>query len=395
MKTFAQLLSCCCLIAVSCCNTASGAELKIHTDLSQKEKPPTVKVLLLKDTPSALVETRGGYSVYNAQNGLLLASSSSARRHSVSNQPDGITWDELFLGIFSIRIVPADAYGALLVNGIEYRGCVEVHGNQNNCNVINEVDVERYLKSILTFQLPEEIDSEVLEAAAIAARTYAYFCAHENHTQPWQIVAQDTGYQGSGLTLQNLPVEQAITNTRHVAMTFRGNVFPAAWTKNSAGKTAEFSAVFRKNVTAPRGVVLPLTAKERPRYGWFFEISKQQLAHIIGAQTIDDIALYQDKESEKIYAINLKSELGSRNVDFFTLQKALGSTKLKSNDFQIRVEGDKVCFTGYGEGHGVGLCLLSAKEYADKGENAQQILTHFFPGAQLHCGLPSDKEVKN
>lgn len=388
MKTFTQWLSYCCLIAVSCCNTASGAELKIHTDLSQKEKPPTLKVLLLKDTPSALVETRGGYSVYNAQNGLLLASSSSPRRHTVSNHPDGISWDELFLGISSIRIVPADA---LLIDGIEYRGCVEVHGNQNNCYVINEVDIERYLKSILTFQLPEEMDTEVLEAATIVARTHAYFCARENQNQPWQVVAQDTGYQGSGLTLQNLPVEQAITHTRHMAMTFRGNVFPAAWTKNSAGKTAEFSAVFRKNVTAPRGVALPLTAKERPRYGWFFEISKQQLAQIIGAQTLDDIALYQDKESEKIYAINLKSELGSRNVDFFTLQKALGSAKLKSNDFQVRIEGDKVRFNGYGEGHGVGLCLLSAKDYADKGENAQQILTHFFPGAQLHCGPPTEE----
>lgn len=392
MKTLTQCLSCCCLIAASCCNIASGAEFKIQTDLSQKEKPPTVKVLLLKDTPAALVETRGGYSVYNAQNGLLLASSSSPRRHTVSHHPDGISWDELFLGISSIRIVSADA---LLVNGIEYRGCIEVHGNQNTCYVINEVDIERYLKSILTFQLPEEGHSEVLEAAAIVARTYAYFCARENQSQPWQIVAQDVGYQGSGLTLQNLPVEQAITHTRHMAMTFRGNVFPAAWTKNSAGKTAEFSAVFRKNVTAPRGVALPLTAKERPRYGWFFEVSKQQLAHIIGAQTIQDIALYQDKESEKIYAINLKSELGSRNVDFFTLQKALGSGKLKSNDFHVCVEGDKVRFNGYGEGHGVGLCLLSAKDYADKGENAQQILTHFFPGAQLHCGQPSEEEVKN
>jgi len=388
------LLSCCSLALFSCLNTASAAELKIHTDISQKEKPATIKVRLVKDKPSVLIETKGGYFVYNAQNGLLLNSSSSPKRHTASLHPDGISWGESFLGISSIRIVPADT-SSLLIDGIEYRGCIEVHGTQKGCLIINEVDIERYLKSILTFQLGEEIHNEVLEAAAIAARTYAYFCAKENSSSLWHVDAQEVGYSGAGLTLQNIPVEQAINHTRNMAMTFRGNLFPAAWTKNSAGKTAEFSAVFRKNVQTPRGVALPMTAKSRPRYGWFFEISKQQLAQVVGSQRIDDISLYQDKESEKIYAVQLKSDTGSRSVDFFTLQKALGSAKLKSNDFQISIAGDKVRFSGYGEGHGVGLCLESAKEFADQGEKAQQILSHFFPGHQLHCGLPSEEEVKN
>lgn len=394
MKLTACLLTCCYLVALSCSNTASATELKIHTDISQKEKPATIKVRLIKDKPSVLIETKGSCYVYNAQNGLLLSSISSPKRHFAYPHPDGISWGESFLGISSIRIVPADA-SSLLINGIEYRGCIEVHGTQKGCFIINEVDVERYLKSILTFQLSEEIHSEVLEAAAIVARTHAYFNAKENSSSLWHIDAQDVNYSGAGLTLQNIPVEQAINHTRNMVMTFHGALFPAAWTKNSAGKTAEFSAIFRKNVQAPRGVALPMTAKSRARYGWFFEISKQQLAHLLGSQRIDDLSLYQDKESEKIYAIQLKSDMGSRNIDFFTLQKALGSTKLKSNDFQVSLTGDKVRFNGYGEGHGVGLCLESAKTFADQGEKAQQILSHFFPGYQLHCGLPSEEKVKN
>ena len=395
MKLIPSLLFCGCLLALSCLNTANASELKIHTDISQKEKPATIKVRLLKDKSAILIESKGACNVYDAQNGLLLSAGSCAKRHTASYHPEGLSWGESFLGISSIRIVPTEANGSILIDGIEYRGCIELYGNQKGCSLINEVDIERYLKSTLTFQLAEELHSEVLEAAVIVARTYAYFCAKENRSSLWHIDAQDADYSGSGLTLQNIPVEQAIHDTRHMAMTFRGTLFPATWTKNSAGKTAEFSAIFRKNVEAPRGVELPMTAQARPRYGWFFEISKQQLAKVVGSQKIDDISLYQDKESEKIYAVQIKSDMGSRNIDFFTLQKALGSTKLKSNDFHVRIQGHKVCFTGYGEGHGVGLCLESAKEFADKGEKAQQILTHFFPGYQLHCGLPSEKEVKN
>jgi SpoIID/LytB domain protein len=49
----------------------------------------------------------------------------------------------------------------------------------------------------------------------------------------------------------------------------------------------------------------------------------------------------------------------------------------------MEMKGDKIYFTGYGEGHGVGMCLLSASFYARKGEKAAQILARFFPKTTL------------
>ena len=81
----------------------------------------------------------------------------------------------MFPGIFQIRLVPADAQSTILVDGIEYRGCVEVYDFKGKLYVVNEVDIERYLKSIMTSQFINEIDEEVMDAVAITARTNAYF----------------------------------------------------------------------------------------------------------------------------------------------------------------------------------------------------------------------------
>lgn len=369
--------------AATVCLTPSlySARFEIPLDVSQKMKPATIKVLLSKNRKSVLIEAKGHYGVYDPDTHLLLASGSS-KKETVVFQPSGIIWGEQFADIPSLRFVPQDALSTILIDGIEYRGCVEVYAQADGLQVVNEVDIERYLKSTLTFCFTEELDNEVLEAVAISARTHAYYLMKNGPDALWHIAAQDAGYQGSALVLQNLQMEQAINNTRNMIMTFKGNPFPATWTKDSAGKTAHFTKIFRKDAPAPRAVSTPIAARERDSHMWLFEISRKELARIAGMQKMTDIGVFQDKDSHKVYALRFKADDKTHNIDFFTLQKALGAASLKSNDFQVEFKGDKVRFTGYGEGHGVGLCLLSAAFYADKGEKAREILGHFFPEVQ-------------
>jgi stage II sporulation protein D len=363
---------------------AYSAHKELLMDLSQNEKPATIKVLISQNKESLLVEAKGSYGVYDPVNQLLLCAGTVAKRERVTFHSDGIIWGEQFASIPSIRIVPQDAECTILVDGIEYRGCVEIRSVQGKLHVINEIDLERFLKSTLTFCFSEEWDNEVLEAVAIAARTQAHFLVSHDASASWHVSAKDADYHGSALTLQNLQMEQAIHNTRNMILTYKGASFPAAWTKNSAGQTANFSAVFRREIKSPQGVVAPVAAKERDKHIWSFEITKRELARVAGTQKVTDIALFQDKESKKVYAMRVKNgDEIIHNIDFFTLQKAIGDARLKSNDFTLEVKGEKIAFTGYGEGHGVGLCLLSAAFYADKGEKAQQILTRFFPNTQL------------
>lgn len=363
------------------------ADASAPVDLSVHCKPATIKVRIASHRQTALLEAKGSFSVYNPHTAFLLTSSRAAKRAPVSFSADGIVWKETFQNMSSIRVVPQDTQSTLLVDGIEYRGCIEIHAEPNGLLIVNEVDIERYLKSTLFFPFSDEMDREVLEAVAILARTHAHYAMRSHPDALFHVDAKEVGYEGNALILQNLEMYQAIEQTRNMILTFEGASFPATWTKDSAGKTADYARIFQTKIKTPQAVATPIAAKERDQHMWFFEISKKELAQRVFAYTamhkISDIGLFQDKQSHKIYAVRFKNEAQSQTLDFFTLQKALGNTLLKSNDFVMEIKGDKIYFTGYGEGHGVGMCLLSASFYADKGEKAAQLLNRFFPKTTL------------
>ncbi|MBS0652616.1 MAG: SpoIID/LytB domain-containing protein [Verrucomicrobia bacterium] len=377
------VIACSLCISAIAPSVAMSAATALPTDLSQQAKPATIKVLISRQKDNVLLEVKGRYIVYDPVTGLEVGNGISTKRAQVVPCQEGIQWKELFPGISQIRIVPGDSQSTILVDGIEYRGCVELYDVNGKLNIVNEVDIERYLKSVMTTQFSQECDEEVMEAIAIIARTNAYYLVNRKPNAYFHVEAQEVGYQGHALTLQNLHLDKAINNTRHVVMTYQHQPFAATWTKDSAGKTADYATIFRKAITAPHGVASPYAAYERPKHGWSFAVSKQELARIAGAAKVTAIDLYQDKNSEKVYGVRIKEGEKAHDVDFFKLQNALGANRLRSNDFTVKLNGDQIVFNGYGEGHGVGLCLLGALSMAEHGANTQKILATFFPDTKL------------
>ena len=383
MKPFKAILAAsfmtCALAPISL--RAVGMELP--TDISQKAKPATIKVLVSKQKDKVFLEAKGRHFIYNPLNGILLSEESSTRRHWVATGNHGLEWNELFPGIFQIRIVPADSRSTILVDGIEYRGCVEIYDLKGKLYAVNEVDIERYLKSTMASQFTAEMDEEVMDAIAITARTNTYYLASRKSQNYWDVESQEVGYQGYAVTLQNLDVDRAINNTRYMVMLYKGMPFPTTWTKDSAGKTADYATIFRKDVHTPHGVESPFAAHDRQKHVWTFSISKKELAKALGAVKVNEFDLYQDEKSQKVYGARLKDNDDVIQLDFAKLQTALGAARLKSNDFTLEANGDELIFKGFGEGNGVGLCLYSASAMSDKGDKAPKILASFFPDAKL------------
>lgn len=382
MKMIYALIATSLVLSPGTASLLSAKGIEMPTDVSQEAKPATIKVLLSKEKKTFLIEAKGNYRMYNPLTGLPITEGTSTKRRWLKSSENGLIWGELIPGMFQIRLVPGSPESTLLVDGIEYRGCLEIYDLNGKLHLINEIDIERYLKSTMTSQFPNEMDEEVMDALAITARTHAYYLSRRSSSY-WHVDATDVGYQGYGVTLQNLHVDKAIDNTRYMVMTYQGNPFPTSWTKNSAGKTADFATIFRKNVSAPRGVESAFAAHDREKNAWAFSISKEDLAKALGAVKVSEFDLYQDDHSQKVYGARLKAGSQTHQFDFTKLQAALGNTRLKSNDFKVEVNGDKVIFKGFGEGSGVGLCLFSANAMADKGDKAPKILTSFFPETKL------------
>jgi stage II sporulation protein D len=360
----------------------SSKAVELPTDEAQKNKPATIKVLLHERKESLLLEVKGSYKVFCPHTNVLLFSGFSPKRGFIHSEENGLYWSESLPGTHSVRIVPSHQ-SSIFVNGIQYNGCVEIYDLGGSLRVINEVDIESYLRSCLATKCFEITEPEVLNALAIVTRTQSYFLVQRESKAPWHISAQDAHYRGYGTTLQNPQLERAITETRHAILTYQNKPFATAWTEDSAGKTASFSSVFRKNTPSPKGVTIDGMESERLRSAWSFQIAKAELANLAKLATVSRLSTFSEKESGKVYAVRLGTEENMKTVDFFTLQKILGTSKLRSNDFTVEVLENTIRFKGYGKGPGVGLCLHSADLMAKQKLNAQEILEKFYPEASL------------
>ncbi|WP_194846900.1 SpoIID/LytB domain-containing protein [Candidatus Neptunochlamydia vexilliferae] len=349
----------------------------------QEEKPATIKVLLEKESEGILLEARGPFAVYNPENGKRVSSGRWGKRFYLYPHEEGIKWGENFLGIFQLQVVPTSANTTFLVDGVQYRGAIEIYHVEGKLSVINEVDVESYVKATLSEKVGENLPINVMDALAIIARTDAYYRALLNYESFWHVTADAVGYSGMGLTLQNIGVDRAVDNTRHLVMTFEEQPFPSSWTENCAGKTASYSSIFRKNTTTPAGVASPYVGKGRQDSHWSLTIETQELAKVVKTNRVTGIDLFVDHPSGKVYATRLHDGSHEENIDFTTLQEAIGADKLKSNDFNVSIKGNIAIFEGYGVGPGVGLCLYSAKQMAERGDDAPKILAEFFPSTQV------------
>ena len=367
-----------------CCMFSSLQALHRETqDANDPGKPATIKVLLCKESEGVLLEARGSFEVINPENGKRVSSGRKGKRFYLYPHKEGIKWGENFLGIFQLQIVPTHASTTFLIDGVQYRGSIEVYHIEDTLSIINETDVESFLKATLPEKITTSQPPAVLDSIAIIARTDAYYLALLNHEAFWHVTAQQSHYQGSGLTLQNLEIDRAVDNTRHLIMTFEEQPFPATWTEHCAGKTANYQNIFRKNTPTPAGVESIFALRDRSDTHWTFTIDNQELAKVAKINRVTRIDLFVDHQSNKVYAIRINDGTHTEDIDFMTFQEYLGEEKLCSNDFTVSIKGNIATFEGYGRGSGVGLCLYSAKNMSERGDATPEILAEFFPYTHL------------
>jgi stage II sporulation protein D len=370
-----------CAIGPVCGNVNSSFQR-----ITEAKQPQNIQILIEKDVDGALLEVKGPYHLFNPHDGSKIASGLLGKRFMIHETNAGLKWGEEFAGIHQMQIKPRSSETSIFINGIQYSGAVTIYGIGNKIQIINDVDIDSYIKSTLTTQFPTPFEPEVMSALAILARTNAYYTASKasNHSF-WQIAAKDVNYQGSALVVSNSVIDKSVDSTKNLILVHSDHPFATTWTEHSAGKTAPYSSIFRKDVDAPtKGVEAPHAALARNESKWSYQIGKKTLAHLLGVSQIKSCELFIDQSSSKVYGIRFKDGEASFDLDFVTLQQKLGDKHLLSSDFTVSMKDDAVVFNGFGKGHGVGLCLYSANALAQNGENAVKILSKFFPETYLY-----------
>ncbi|EPP37491.1 hypothetical protein BOKEGFJH_00208 [Chlamydia avium] len=191
---------------------SSYAEVKVSDAFVEQPivSEPKIRVLILNESTTALVEAKGAYRLYG--DNTLLQSTSQGLRCAAHALYGGVRWGENFPGVQCLKVEPIEDSASLFVNGLQYKGVLYICKTEKNCIiVINELTIEEYLKSVLSMKYLKELDKEALSACVILERTALYerLLAKDPQTF-WHITADEDHYFGYGMTKQFYGVEDAV-----------------------------------------------------------------------------------------------------------------------------------------------------------------------------------------
>ena len=258
------------------------------------------------------------------------------------------------------------------------------------------LDMQEYLAGVLAAEMPASFEPEALKAQAVAARTYAMYCALGKKHGDAQVCADFACCQawlaedklrenwGDQYEANMEKILSAVAETEGEYLSYEGKPVFAAFHSSSAGATEDCGQVWNPRpylVSVPS----PETAEDVPNY-----ISTLDCAPLDFRDTLLSAYPQADFTGEESAWIGERELDESGRVAFVTLGgvKIKGTElrslfSLRSTAFTLEYRDGRFLFTVTGFGHGVGMSQYGAQVMAGEGADYTQILAHYYPGAVL------------
>ncbi len=318
-------------------------------------------------------------------------------------------------------------------------GALLLKMEEGQVRAINVVPVETYLTSVISSEMSANASLELLKAHAVISRSWLMVMMEgrrkkeegrcqlptasyheqlsENSIIRWydseahtgfDVCADDHCQRYQGITRQSNPqVVEAIEATRGLVLTYEGKICDARFSKCCGGMTEVFESCW-ENIRHPY-----LVAKEDPYcntkdkrilsqvlnnydqetvdfYRWDVHYTTDELSELVGRKSgidfgrILDLVPMQRGASGRIISLKVVGEKRTLTVGKeLEIRKWLSESHLYSSAFDVEKTADGFILHGKGWGHGVGLCQIGAAVMGDQGIPYDEILTFYYPHAEL------------
>ena len=254
---------------------------------------------------------------------------------------------------------------------------------------------------------------------------------HTDHSL-FDVCADDHCQRYQGITKETSPnVAEAIRRTRGELLTYGDEICDARFSKCCGGAMEEFQYCwddtpkpYLKGIgDTPEETIPDLTVEENARqwilsspesfcnttdkrilsqvlndydqettdfYRWRVSYTQEELSKLVekklgaGLGTITDMRPLKRGTSGRICELRItgtkKTIVVGKELE---IRRALSESHLYSSAFVVEKQGDTFTLIGAGWGHGVGLCQIGAAVMGDKGYAYDEILRHYYPGAEI------------
>ncbi len=291
------------------------------------------------------------------------------------------------LGAFTgpIAFIPENKIGLVHYNNKWYRGgfIILTNKDKSNITIVNKVDLEDYLLSVVPSEIPNKWDSEALKAQAVAARSYSVGYLNRRRSKGYDLESTVEDQVYSGTSAEKKQTSDAVKETSGLILLDKDNKpFIALYHSSAGGYTDSIENVWDKE---PSEHIKPKPDYDdnSPYFKWERTYSLAEISKLLSSLdlgTVEKIKPLSRSFSERIIWIEVtgtKDKVTMRGDEFRR------SLKLPSSKFNLKFEDNQVKFAGRGYGHGLGLSQWGSKALAEKGFTYKDILAHYYPGTKL------------
>jgi len=327
------------------------------------------------------------------------------------------------------------------VNSKPYRGIVHLKVDSNGkITVINQVNLEEYLYSVLPLEMSTGFPYEALKAQAVCARTYTANNIGRFNQHGFDLTDNTLSQVYGGVKVEAPDCTNAVDETKGMIVTYNGKLAETFYYASSSGQTLDVKDVWG-STTYPYLISVEDTYQSviYPNgYTWEVAYTADEVTKLMNDKgfhlgTITDIKI--DKTTSQ-GAVTSLTFVGERDSKTYTLGNTRSALNLKSQVFKISKEysrneyktyfisadgvvstnnsgyvisssgikksntqyalsasgiteispsyseqaATKYIIYGSGYGHGIGMSQNGAKGMAKSGFDFEQILMHYFPG---------------
>jgi stage II sporulation protein D len=272
-----------------------------------------------------------------------------------------------------------------IFNGRAYRGDFErIDGG----DIVNLIDIEQYLYSVVPREMPPAWPQPALQAQAICARTFVL--QRSNPRRAYDLVPSEIDQVYEGVAGESPAGRLAVDATASSVLRFNHAFAMVAYSSCCGGHT-ESSADAWGGVPIPylQGVPCPYCTAS-PNYRWTVRLALASVARVFARQleavgALRGVQIAQRDASGRALAFELVAEQGSVSIQGTAFRLAVGARLVRSLLVTaIGVEQpDMLVLEGAGLGHGVGMCQWGARGMALAGHTASDILALYFPGTHV------------
>jgi stage II sporulation protein D len=268
-------------------------------------------------------------------------------------------------------------------------GNVHVRVKREKTNTIDVIPLEEYIVGVVAGEMPVNFHIEALKAQSVAARSYVLKRIIANRDNEYDVgdTVNHQVYLDNNHLMERWQDEyiakinklrKAVFDTKGQVMMYDDKIADALYFSTSNGFTEDSEAVFGASIPYLRQVESYWDEEVSPVFNDQKVFAVDDFYYKLEIPYKDNLSIeiLKTTESGRISEIKINNKL-------FTGREIREKLGIRSTDFTILKENEKIYVKTKGFGHGVGMSQYGANGMALNGYNYIEILEHYYNGVLI------------